>query len=182
MKRFIPLLILMSLWITEAVSQQNFDGPPPINVSATGGDRIITVSWQPPSDTGGRTVSRYAVHSGGSGLQVPGGALARSFIVRRLVGNGPPLSNGTTYPIRVRIIYNNNDGGRSGTLRATPMIPAPTGLTTTFDDPATGDRTATLRWTAPSSLAAPVTYEYSQNGGPWIPTGSASTTHSVTGL
>ena len=175
MKKVIPFLILMSLWITEAVAQSNFDGPPPINVSATGGDRSITVRWQPPSDTGGRTVDRYSVDRGGARIGVPGAASARSYIYEN-------LPNGTTYNLRVRIIYTNNDGGRSGILRATAMIPAPTGLTATFDDPTTGDRTATLNWTAPSSLVAPVTYEYSQNGGPWIPTRSASTTHSVTGL
>ena len=40
MKVVIPFLMLMSLWITEAIAQG-----PPTNVKATPGDRQITLTW-----------------------------------------------------------------------------------------------------------------------------------------
>ena len=46
MKRFIPLLILMSLWITEAIAQHEYDAfGAPTNFEATAGDRKVTLSW-----------------------------------------------------------------------------------------------------------------------------------------
>ncbi|RKU19803.1 hypothetical protein C6500_09770 [Candidatus Poribacteria bacterium] len=185
MKLFIPLLILMSVLITEAVAQG-----PPTNVRATPGDRQIRLTWEPPSDTGGFSVEGYNYrnldfHDGGG---VPGGASARSFTITTLPPTSlgaprPPLQNGTSYRVRVSVVYPGGVERHSPDIDVTPMIPAPTGFTVTFDEPTTGDRTATLRWTAPSPLAAAITgYEYSQNGGPWIPTGSTTTSHSVTGL
>ena len=94
------------------------------------------------------------------------------------------LQNGTPFTVSIAANYTGGVRFLSDPVTATPMIPAPTGLTVTFDDE---DRTATLSWTAPSPLhpSVPITgYEYNQNGGTvtWRPTGSTRTTHTVTGL
>ena len=189
MKRFIPLLILMSLWITEAIAQTL---TPPTNVTAIAGDRQIKLTWGPPSND---TFTAYGV----SPLLGHTIALLKSSTSYVIKGVSPPslsegLVNGNQYNVRVSAIYPAPDGPPpqvipriyADTIPVTPMIPAPTDLTATFGEPTTGDRTATLRWTAPdpSSLFAPVTgYQYSQDGGStWTPTGSTSTLHTVTGL
>ena len=210
MKRIIPLLILMSLLITEAVAQ---DPGPPSNVRVTVGDRSITVTWEPPIDQAGKTVASYhvSVRGAGGGVSRPPWPYKIEHLGQATSTNDPyrPLENGFPYSVRVSVRYKElkprtspNSPGvpytAESVISATPMIPAPTGLTVTFDDPTTGDRTATLSWTAPppppsytdtagshhrNFASEPITgYEYSQNGGPWIPTGSTSTTHSVTGL
>ena len=181
MKVVIPFLMLMSLWITEAIAQ----GGPPENVKATPGDRQIRLTWDAAPDISGDPVASYSCKIGASGADVPGGASARSYTATN-VGPGD-LKNGTSYAVRITAIYTNDPPGVIGPISissdpvtVTPMIPAPTGFTVTFDDE---DRTATLSWTAPASLRASITgYEYNQNGGPWRPTGSTRTTYTVTGL
>ena len=120
---------------------------------------------------------------------VPGGANATSVTITHedggVGGSDPHIRNGITYrEVTIIAWYGHQHGRHFGPavdLSVTPMIPAPTGLTVTLDDPTTGDRTATLSWTAPP-LSAPIThYEYSQDGGPWIPIGLV-TTHTVPGL
>ena len=170
MKVVIPFLMLMSLWITEAIAQG-----PPENVKATPGDRQITLTWD--AAPAGVTEYTWDASSIGAGGGISGGASARSHTIHD--GNGP-VQNGTPFTVNIAANYTGGVRFLSDPVTATPMIPAPTGLTFTFDDE---DRTATLRWTAPASLRASITgYEYNQNGGPWIPTGSTRTTHTVTGL
>ena len=179
MKVFIPFLILMSLWITQAVAQTY---GPPTNVTTTPGDRSIMLTWEPPINIPeGESVTLYTWRIGSSLGGIPGGPTARSHTL-------DSLNNGTTYQIRIEVRYFINPPGPPGPVTVgspyvsvTPLIPAPTSFTTTLDDAAIGDRQVTLNWTAPSPVAADLTgYEYSQNGGTWISIGSTSTSHSVT--
>lgn len=60
MKLFIPLLILMSLLITEAVAH-NFGAPTGLTATFVG-DRKVTLSWTPPSNTGSHPIQYYRYH------------------------------------------------------------------------------------------------------------------------
>ena len=180
MKLFIPLLILMSLLITEAVAQS--PPGPPTNVTATPGDRQVTLSWTPPSNKGtGLDIIFYQYKRDSdthwrftSNLSVVYRTGTQAWI------------NGTTYTLRVRAV--GNDGSTDYpsshvSLKATPMMPAPTNFRATA-----GDGQVTLNWTTIPRLPdfhtnRDVTdYDYSQNGGAWTPIGSTSTSHLVTGL
>ncbi len=187
MKRVISisLLILMSLLITEAVAQTYLSGP--TNVTATGGDRTITVEWEPPI---GETLAvlRYNLYPfTGAGISV-GNSSVRKFTLTQshftnIGQNGHPI-NGQTYSITVRAIYDATVTVGNTTVSVTPNIPAPTGLNATLDSPTTGDRSVILSWIAPSPVVADITgYEYRQEGGTtWRPTNSNSPSVSVTEL
>ena len=199
-KIFIPLLILMSLLITEVVAQVPAPGAP-TGITVTPGDSQFTLRWTHPSDISINDISRYhlyyyasvgdTTHTGDSTLWPsgnPGVVEANPYYTRG------PIENGTELIFRLRVVRkssvdpNNQFGAWSQYLKVTPMIPAPADFTATLDDPTTGDRTVTLSWTAIPQLPFSVTnrdvtdYEYSSNGGAWTSIGSTSTTHTVPGL
>ena len=103
MKVVIPVLILMSLLITEAFAQTL---GPPTNVRVTPGDLKITVTWGPPSSG---TPNGYEVH-----ITRPGSEFAWD---QRQVGDptvtryeindyeNNPLVNGIPYQVRVAAVY-----------------------------------------------------------------------------
>ena len=182
MKRFIPLLILMSLWITEAVAQAP-GAPTGLRVTAVG-DRKITLSWIPPSNTGDSAIRYYRIYyarpdgGGGDDATLLNGNLTpvTSYLI--------DVHNFGTYTCRVHANNNDGQGPASASVEATPAIPAPTNFTATLDDPTTEERTVTLSWTAPSPIVAAITgYKYSQDGGEYIDTDSGTTpSQTITGL
>ena len=60
MKLFIPLLILMSLWITEVVAQLPAPGAP-TGLTATPKDRQFTLKWTHPSGISTGDISLYEI-------------------------------------------------------------------------------------------------------------------------
>ena len=198
MKRFIPLLILMSLWITEAIAQKPAPGPP-TGVTLDPGDRQYTLKWTHPSGISIGDIAAYRLimynsageEIGNSNLWVstePTVALPNPHYTQQY------LDNGTEYALKLGVYmessagYSDQAGALSELKKVTPNIPAPKDFKATLDDSAIGDRTVTLSWTGIPQLPfvtpnRDVTdYEYSQNGGAWTSTGSTSTTKSVTGL
>lgn len=77
-----------------------FPAGAPVDVSAQGGNRQLTVTWSPPTDDGGRTITGYLVQtriSGGSWSDTTTAADARSVVV-------PNLINGNQYDVRVAAV------------------------------------------------------------------------------
>ena len=96
------------------------DVPEVPSLSATGGDRQVTLRWSAPDDNGSPIQYYQYRHSGGSWATVSGGVSARS----QTVSN---LSNGTTYTFEVRAV-NAVGAGDAARASATTVQPnrAPT--------------------------------------------------------
>ena len=146
----------------------------PFGLSATPGNRQVTLSWVQPS--GGAALTHYEYELDGSDTWTSTGGTATSTTVMG-------LTNGQTYTFRVRAVNSAGASGASGSRSATPTTTepeAPTGLSFT-----PGDGQVTLRWAAPPNDGGePITrYEYELDfSGAWISTGSPATSHTVMGL
>ena len=154
----------------------------PTRLSATDGDRSVTLSWSAPADDGGSAIVRYQYRyqpSGGSFTQwaaVPGGASATSYTVTG-------LENGTSYTFEVRAM-NAISPGQGATARATlaESAPgAPAGLTATG-----GDESVTLTWNAPTDGGSQILryeFRYAADGetyGEWMTVSGGASARSLT--
>ena len=200
MKIVISFLIFMSLLITEAVAQFEYDAfGAPTNFKATPGDRKVTLSWGFPNDVNSDDITSYRVDFYENSVQQGPIILSKTVHGTAFTANpswtkeGILTNNGDN--LRFRIQARVNPPGPQNTKfskwspwkSGTPNMPAPANFKATLDDAAIGDRTVTLSWTGIPQLPFATTnrdvtdYEYSQNGGAtWISIGSTSTTHTVT--
>ena len=154
----------------------------PTGLTATAGNRQVTLSWTAPTDTGGAPIERYEYEPDGSGTWTSTGGTTTRYTVTG-------LTNGQSYTFRVRAVNRIGASTASTSRSATPRAPvpdaptapgAPTGLTATA-----GNRQVTLSWTAPTDTGgAPIErYEYEPDGsGTWTSTGGTTTRYTVTGL
>jgi titin len=102
---------------------------PPTDLTVTAGNASISLSFRPPADDGGASVTGYEIslHNGGQWATLPtqsGSGNARTATVTG-------LQNATTYPVRVRAVNTIGGGDASGSVSTTPIadLPdAPTGL------------------------------------------------------
>ncbi len=157
----------------------------PRNITSEAGYRQITLSWNPPTNTGGSRVIGYDI-------QILNGSFweSLSFSHGSTTYTHRNLSPATTYSYR---IYSRNANGRgarsqiSATTKALSAPAAPTELTAT----ASGSTQIDLSWSAPSdnggSAITGYRVEVSTNAGStWSDlvtnTGKASTTYEHTGL
>ena len=113
----------------------------PANLSATPGDRQVTLTWTDPDDS---TITKYKVSTdGGVTFTDIGGSNAATIATTVTHLSGDPatrLSNGITYTLELRAA-NASDQGAEASATARPLWPAPTNLAA---DP--GDRKAILQW------------------------------------
>jgi putative cell wall-binding protein len=147
----------------------------PTNVAAVAGDERVTVTWSPPTTTGGSAISSYTVTASPGGRSASTNGSGRSATVTG-------LTNGTAYTFTVRATNSQGTGpAASPPAAVTPYGEprAPTGVTATA-----GDRSATVRWTAPSANGSPITsYRVTASPGTRTATvGGSTTTATVTGL
>ena len=91
---------------------------PPRELTATGGNRAVTLRWEAPSDDGGSPILRYQYDIDASGTwgEIPGDGSTRSVSVGGLV-------NGTPYLFRVRAVNAVDAGMPTAGKQATPMAP-----------------------------------------------------------
>ena len=158
----------------------------PTRLTATGGDRQVTLNWGAPASDGGTPIVRYQyrVQQSGRGFTswatVPGGARATSYIVTG-------LENGTSNTFEVRAV-NGVGSGQVATAEATlaESAPgAPANLTATG-----GDEQVALSWGAPADGGSQIIrYEYrfaaaGETYGDWEPVsgGGNARSHTETGL
>lgn len=158
----------------------------PALVSATAGNGVVHLAWDPPSSDGGSSIDFYLVfkHEAGKpyplkGIQVPSPAR---------VYDDTTVVNGTTYTYQVKA-HNRvpniltRPWPASNELSATPAVGAPDAPTAV--QATAGDGSATVSWTAPASDGGAAITGYTVTSSP--PGGSATvtapaTTAAVTGL
>ena len=119
---------------------------PPTITSATAGDGQATISFTPPSDTGGSPITTYTVTSSPGGIQVQGNS-------NPLVVTG--LTNGTAYTFTMTAT---NSVGPSGPSAASNSVTPRGGQTITFNNPGTQNFGTTPTLTATASSGLPVTF------------------------
>ena len=129
----------------------------PRNLSATPGDRSVTLRWSPPASDGGSAIVRYQVRhqevggSYGDYENVAGGATATSTTVRN-------LENAKSYEFQVRAV-NSAAPGQPATASATLAESAP-GAPASLT-PTAGDGQVALSWGAPTDGGSQILhYEY----------------------
>jgi uncharacterized repeat protein (TIGR02543 family) len=86
----------------------------PVNVSGVAGDGSVTVSWDPPADSGSFAVTNYEVVASPGGRVCLVDALALSCVVSG-------LTNGTAYTFEVRAL--NGAGWGAWSQASAPVIP-----------------------------------------------------------
>lgn len=125
---------------------------PPVRLSASGGDRRVTLTWEPPVDNGGSPVSRYSVYRG---LFIGGEAFLEE-VRNELTYADVGLQNGQTYFYRVAAATSIGEGAKSDSLGAVPhSVPDPPIALSA----AAGNGQVTLTWLAPVDTGgAPLTH------------------------
>jgi titin len=160
--------------VTADVGGQDFSaaaapGAPTVT-AVTPGDQQLTVAFNAPVTDGGAPITNYEYSTDDGGTWAARGPAS---IDSPLLIAG--LSNGTTYPVRLRAVNATGSGAASptvaGTPRSTPAAPTITTVTA-------GDQELTVAFTAPASDGGAVVtnYEYStDDGATWTPRTPAST-------
>ena len=144
------------------------------SLSASAGNRQVTLSWKPPTSNGGAAITKYQYRRGsGTWQDVSGGAAAR-----RVTVSG--LTNGTTYTFSVRAVNRAGEGTASSASATPATVPGAVGSLSATP----GDGQVTLAWTAPADDGGPAItgyqYQYRPSGNGW--TAVAGTTVTVSGL
>ena len=156
-----------------------YDGPTPgpgapPALTATSGDRQVTLGWTAPTTVGASAITHYEYHQSltsgapsGTWTLVSGGGSALEVTIRNLIG-------ATTYFFHVRAVNNHGNGAASTEVEViaydgpTPEPGTPPTLTAT-----SGDRQVTLDWTAPTTGVSAIThYEYHQSLTSGAPSGT----------
>ena len=157
----------------------------PANLTATGGDEQIALSWGAPDD-GGSQILRYEYRYGavgesyGAWATVSGGPNATSLTVTG-------LTNGTEYGFQVRAVNSISEGPEAAATATPGRDPsAPTGLTARVES-----ETITVMWGMPAdnggSAITGYQVRYRMNGGQWsnwmaVAGGASATSYTMTGL
>jgi uncharacterized protein YkwD len=156
-----------------------------MNLSATSGNRQVTLRWSIPNNggliiTGHEMRQRAADGEWGDWISMPNSgdwftwSPARSFLVDN-------LTNGTTYEFQIRAVNENGEAPDSNTITATPAI-IPSQVTNFAATP--GNRQVSLTWASPADNggAEIIRYEVSVNSTFSWETASSNTEHIFTGL
>ena len=158
----------------------------PANLTATGGDEQVALSWGAPDD-GGSQILRYEYRYGavgesyGAWATVSGGPNATSLTVTG-------LTNGTEYGFQVRAVNSISEGPEAAATATPGRDPSvPTGLTARVES-----ETITVMWGMPADNGGSAITGYQvryhrMNGGQWsnwmaVAGGASATSYTMTGL
>ena len=145
---------------------------PPTNVAVTPGDGQVTITFTPPTDNGGSTITDYTVTAS------PGGITA-SNETSPITLTG--LSNGTAY--RFTVVATNSLGDSLPSVESDPVIPASAPDTPTNLVATAGNGEATVAFEEPSNNGGRTITGYMVTASPGgITAGGISSPILVTGL
>jgi hypothetical protein len=148
------------------------------------GNLQITVPFTPPVSDGGSAITKYQYSLDGTNwLERTDSATVTSPIVIKFTdaGGTTPLVAGTAYTIQIRAV-NAVSGGTAATTSAITAATAP-GAPTAVSATATGQTTATVSFTAPTSNGGSAITSYTVTSSPGgVTTTGSSSPISVTGL
>ena len=143
----------------------------PTGLTATPGNRQMTLAWTAPTNTGGAVITAYQVSRDNGTTWTGTGSTNTSHTVTG-------LTNGTAYAFMVRAVNAQGAGTASDAVTATPAtIPAkPTDFTATA-----GHHQVTLAWTSGGDGGSAILeWRYSwDDGANWDTTGATATRYSV---
>jgi uncharacterized protein (DUF1800 family) len=151
--------------------------PPPTGLTATPGDKQVTLSWSASAGAATYSLFRGTTSNGEGSTPIKTGITGTSFV------NGD-LTNGTTYFFKITAVNSTGTSGMSNEASAKPAaavaLPPPTGLAA-----AAGDKQVLLTWNAVAGAASYNVYRgTSANGEASTPvmTGITALTFTNTGL
>ena len=142
-------------------------------MEAVVGNGQVTLNWQLPIVSGGTPITGYE-YSYTPNI-ITGWISTNSIATNTVISS---LTNGTSYTFRVRAVNGGGRGPSSATITVTPVsIPGAPGNVAVSPR----DGALTITWAAPTSNGGSpiVRYEYRENGGIWLNTGSTVTTLSL---
>ena len=124
----------------------------PQNVNVAQGNARLTVSWSPPADTGGSSITSYRLYRGTS----PGGQGTTAYKTGLTTTSyvDTSVTNGTTYYYKVTAVNGVGEGPRSAEASA-KAVKAPSQITNLVARSASS-RGVQLTWTAPFNGGLPI--------------------------
>jgi prepilin-type N-terminal cleavage/methylation domain-containing protein len=149
----------------------------PTITAITPGNANLSVAFSAPTNDGAAAITtyEYSTDNGTTWRTRPSGTTASPLVITTTSATNSTLTNGTSYPVRIRAVNAAGDGEASSSVTATPATTpgAPTSVTATA-----GTLSISLGFTAPSTTggSAITTYEYStDNGATWRNRSSGTT-------
>ena len=138
----------------------------PRDLAAAPGDAGVTLTWSPPADDGGSTLTGYQYQVDQGDWINAGAAASRSVFVSG-------LTSARSYILSVRAV-NGTGPGAVATVLATPRGAPPSAPRNLTAEP--GDAQATLTWSAPADDggSALTGFQYQVDQGNWINAGAAN--------
>ena len=157
----------------------------PTNLGVLAGDRSGTITFTPPTDTGGSPVTNYefSTDDGATWRAFSPAATGSPVTISRTSAANTELMNGTTYPVKLRAVTAAGIGAASAAVNLTPVaVPAaPTALALggiMFDAPTDPTKSLPVTATAAVTFTPPANvptggftvdnYQYSLDNGPWV--------------
>jgi fibronectin type 3 domain-containing protein len=151
-----PIIAVCLALLAGCLPRTNPAAPPPISLSATAGNAIVTLSWAASSGATGYNVKR-ANKSGGPYTQLAASTTS-TYIDSTVV-------NGTAYYYVVSSLNTAGESMNSAEVSATPEGPPPSAPTNIAAAP--GNAMVTLTWTASSGAASYNVKRSTTTGGPY---------------
>lgn len=108
----------------------------PCTITAAAGDGVVSVSWTPPANDGGASITQYLITSSPAGFSTTAGGATRTVTLSG-------LANGTPYSFSVKASNSAGIGLGSQSAVVTPSAGAPPPQTTIGTIPVTGATVAT---------------------------------------
>ncbi|HUV24231.1 MAG TPA: fibronectin type III domain-containing protein, partial [Methanomassiliicoccales archaeon] len=119
----------------------------PLSLSASSGDRTVTLTWIKPADDGGSPISGYRVYRGTSSSYMP---LFTTLSGTLLIDSS--VTNGVTYYYKVSAVNAVGEGDLTGTVSATPrsssVVTVPGKPLNLWTE--TGTQSVILHWSPPA--------------------------------
>ena len=151
------------------------------------GDLQINVPVTAPASNGGSTITKYQFSTDGGATwmdRTDTATVSSPIVIKFLSTNGTtPIVAGTTYPVQIRAVNSASSPNGLGTSSVSVVAATAPGAPTAVSATATGQSTATVSFTAPTSNggSAITSYTVTSSPGGVTATGSSSPI-SVTGL